>query len=115
MLVKKTYRDVRPELLYDEIRDLTLKQGILLKTAEPEMYAVPGDTASFVFRGTMTFTAADKVGNSAKECLRVHVLGSDKGETKVIFDINEELFPPEKLNALQDELDFMFSTYEENS
>jgi hypothetical protein len=45
----------------------------------------------------------------------VHVLGSDKGETKVIFDINEELFPPEKLNALQDELDFMFSTYEENS
>ena len=113
MLVKKTYRDVRPKLLYDEIKDLTLKQGIILSEEEPDMYAVPGDTASFVFRGMMTFAVTDKVGDSAKECLRVHVLGSDKGETKVMFDIDEELFPQERFNTLQDEMDFMFGSYEE--
>jgi len=49
---------------------------------------------------------------SAKECLAVHLPGSDKGETKVIFDIDEKLLPQERLKALQSDLDFMFSSYE---
>jgi len=49
---------------------------------------------------------------SVKECLTVHLLGSDKGETRVIFDIDEKLFIEERLNALQSDLDFIFGSYE---
>ncbi|GAI80131.1 unnamed protein product, partial [marine sediment metagenome] len=30
MQIRKTYKGVSPELLYDEIRDFTLKQGLLI-------------------------------------------------------------------------------------
>jgi len=35
-----------------------------------------------------------------------------KGETKVMFDIDEKLFPGEKVSALQADLDFIFGSYE---
>ena len=53
-----------------------------------------------------------KSGRSAKECLRMHIVGSAKGETRVIFDIDEELFSRERINALQNDLNFIFSSYE---
>ena len=39
-------------------------------------------------------------------------MGSAKGETKLILDIDEKLFAQEKVSALQDDLDFIFSLYE---
>jgi hypothetical protein len=39
-------------------------------------------------------------------------VGSAKGETRVIINVDEELFPPEKLTALQKDLDFIFTSYE---
>jgi hypothetical protein len=60
----------------------------------------------------MTFTIEGGAEKPAKECMTVHLLGSDKGETKVIFDIDEKLFTQERLNVLQSDLDFMFSSYE---
>ena len=45
-------------------------------------------------------------------CLRAHIVGSAKGETKVMLDIYEKLFPGEKVSALQDDLDFVFGSYE---
>jgi hypothetical protein len=51
-------------------------------------------------------------GKSAKECMTVHLLGSDKVETRVISDIDEKLFTQERLNALQSDLDFIFGSYE---
>jgi hypothetical protein len=62
----------------------------------------------------MTF----KVGGpdkSGKECLRAHVVGSVKTETKVMLDIDEKLFPLEKVSALQADLDFIFGSYEVES
>ena len=112
MQIRKTYRNVKPELLYDEIRDSVLKQGADLTEAKLETYALPGDTSSFISRGTLTFQIQGKQGKPAKECLRMHIVGSPKGETRVIFDVNEELFPPEKLSLLQSDLDFIFSSYE---
>jgi len=35
-----------------------------------------------------------------------------KGETKLMFDINDDLFSEEKLSALQDDLNFIFGSYE---
>ena len=108
MQIKKTYKEVNPELLYDEIRDFTLKQSVDIGEAKIETYALPGDSSSFVSRGTLTF----KVGG--KEGLRAHVVGSAKTETKVMLDIDEKLFPQDKLSALQEDLDFIFEAYEVN-
>ena len=39
-------------------------------------------------------------------------MGSAKGETKLMLDIDEKLFSQDKISALQDDLDFIFGSYE---
>ncbi len=112
MQIRKTYKEVNPELLYDEIRDFVLKQGVSLGEAKLETYALPGNTSSFISRGTLTFKIQGQSGKAEKECLRAHVVGSVKSETKVMLDIDEKLFSPEKVSALQEDLDFIFGSYE---
>jgi len=108
MQIRKTYREVNPELLYAEIRDFVLKQGTVVGEAKLETYTLPGDTSSFISRGTLTF----KADEGGKECLRAHVVGSARMETKMMLDIDEKLFPQDKVAALQDDLDFIFGSYE---
>ena len=112
MQIRKTYKEINPELLYGEVKDFVLKQGVILDEAKPETYSSPGDSSSFIFRGTLTFKVKDKSGKTGKECLRAHVIGSTKVGTKVMFDVNEELFSKEKLSSLQDDLHFIFGAYE---
>ena len=112
MQIKKTYKDVNPELLYDEIRDFVLKQGTIIGEAKLETYSSPTDSSSFISRGTLTFKIRGEPGKGEKECLRAHIVGSAKGETKVMLDISDELFPQEKVSALQQDLDFIFGSYE---
>jgi hypothetical protein len=112
MKIKKTYKEVNPELLYAEIRDFVLKQGASQDEAKQETYALPGDTSSFITRGTLTFKIQSEPGKPEKECLRAHVVGSVKTETKVMLDIDEKLFPSDKVSALQEDLDFIFGSYE---
>ena len=107
MQIRKTYENVNPELLYDEIRDFVLKQGTIIGEAKLETYSLPSDSSSFISRGTLTFKIEGE-----KECLRAHIVGSARGETKVMLDINEELFSQEKVSALQEDLDFIFESYE---
>ncbi len=112
MQIRKTYKEINPELLYNEIRDFTRKQGAIIDETKLETYSLPSDSSSFISRGTLTFKIQDKSGKIEKECLRVHIVGSAKTETKVMFDIDEELFPQQKISALQDDLDFIFGSYE---
>ena len=106
MQIRKTYKEVNPELLYHEIRDFTVKQGAEVDEAKLETYSLPTDSSSYIARGTLTFKIGDK------ECLRAHIVGSSKTETKVMLDIDEKLFPQPKISALQDDLDFVFGSYE---
>jgi hypothetical protein len=109
MQIKKTYQSINPELLYDEIRDFTLKQReLVVEEKKLETYSLPDDTSSFISRGTLTFKTKD----DEKECLRVHIVGSAKAETRVIFDIDEKLFPKQNIEALQNDLNFIFKPYE---
>ena len=108
MQIRKTYREVKPELLYDEVRDFVLKQGVIISEAKLETYSLPSDSSSFISRGTLIFKPSKAEG----ECLRVHIVGSARGETKVMLDIKEELFSKEKVTALQEDLDFIFGSYE---
>ena len=112
MQIRKTYKEVNPELLYHEIRDFTQKQGAIMGEAKLETYSLPSDSSSFISRGTLTFKIQDESGKTEKECLRAHIVGSARGETKVMLDIDEKLFPQQKVSALQDDLDFVFGSYE---
>jgi hypothetical protein len=112
MQIRKTYNEVNPELLHAELRDFTLKQGASLGENKMETYTLPDQSASFISRGTLTFRAKGKSGQAEKECLRVHVVGSARGETKLMIDVDEALFPQEKVSALQTDLDFIFGSYE---
>ncbi len=106
MQIRKTYKEINPELLYAEIRDFVLKRGASLGEEKMETYALPSDTSSFITRGTLTFRVQEK------ECLRAHVVGSARTETKVMLDSDDKLFSAEKLSALQEDLDFIFESYE---
>ena len=104
--------EVNPELLYAEIRDFTLKQGVKLGENKLETYTLPDQSASFVSRGTLTFTTSGTGNKTEKECLRAHVVGAARGETKLMIDVDETLFANDKLAALQEDLDFIFESYE---
>ena len=106
------YRDVNPELLYDGIRDFILKQGTAMGESKLETYLLPDNSSAFVFRGTQTFRVGDGPARAERECIIVHIVGTMKGETKVMLDIDDGIFPQEKVAALQSDLDFFFSSYE---
>jgi uncharacterized protein YheU (UPF0270 family) len=106
MQIRKTYQAVNPELLNAEIKDFILKQGTSPGEDKLETYTLPNESAIFGTRSTLTFNISDK------ECVRVHMLGSAKGETKLMIDVNEKLFPQEKISALEADIDFIFGSYE---
>ena len=106
MQIKKTYLNIKPELLYDELRDLVVKQGTTLGEKKFETYSLPTDSSTFISRATLTFLTG------GRECLRAHLVGSAIGDIKLVIDINEDLFPAEKIKALREDLDFIFDSYE---
>ncbi|MGD1119197.1 MAG: hypothetical protein ABR886_06875 [Dehalococcoidales bacterium] len=106
MQIKKTYTEVSPELLFAEIKDFALKQSLTLGENKLETYTIPDESASFGTRATLAFKINEK------ECLRAHIVGMARGETKLMIDVDEKLFSPERLAALQSDLDFIFASYE---
>jgi hypothetical protein len=112
MQIRKTYQEVNPELLYQEIKDFTLKQGVVLDDENIETYSLPSDSSTFTSRGTLTFKMPGVAGNAHSDCLTVHVVGSAKGETKLMLDFDEKVFPKEKISALQADLDFVLGSFE---
>ena len=112
MQIRKTYSDVNTKLLYDEVRDFVLKQGAIIVESKLETYLVPDNTSSFMFRGNLIFRVRTGQDKDERECLRAHIVGMEKGETKLMLDINDEIFSDEKVVSLQDDLDFIFESYE---
>jgi hypothetical protein len=110
--IRKTFTEINPELLYAEIRDFTLKHGAILSENKLETYTMPDQSASFISRGNLIFNIKDNSGKTEKECLRAHVVGSARGETKLMIDADETLFPKEKLTTLMEDIDFVFGPYE---
>lgn len=108
--IKKTYRGLNPGMLCDEVQGLLQKQGILVIETESQTYGLPsGDTQS---RTTLALKTPAEQEKDQKECGIVHILGSPQGETKMLLDIDETLFPQEKLSTFQGDLDFILGSYE---
>ena len=112
MQIRKIYQEVNPELLYNEIRDFAVKQGVVVSSARLETYSLPTDSSSFISRSTLAFKMPDGSGKTDKDCLSAHIVGSATGETRLLLDTDDKLFPNDKLSALQSDLDFMLGSYE---
>ena len=112
MQIRKTYQGLKPELMYDEIRDFVLKQGTVIGETKMGTYSLPNDSSSFISRGTLTFKIQTRAGGTEKECVRAHIVGEARAETKLMLDIDESLFPQPKIASLQEDLDFFFASYE---
>lgn len=108
--IKKTYRNLSPGMLGDEVRGLLQKQGIIVVETESQTYGLPsGNTQS---RTTLALKTPAEQEKDQKECGSVHILGSPQGETKMLLDVEETLFPKEKFSAFQEDLDFILGSYE---
>ena len=110
MQIKKTYRGLNPGMLYDEVKGLLEKHGVMAVETESQTYALPsGDTQS---RTTLALKTQAEQQKDQKECGSVHIIGSPQGETKMLLDVDDTLFPQEKLSAFQGDLDFILGSYE---
>ncbi len=109
--IRKTYKEINPDLLYHEIRDFAQRRGATPDVSKLETYSLPSDSSSFISRATLTFKMPDKQG-TLQEAIRAHIVGSATTETKVLIDVDESLFPAPKLASLQGDLDFIFGSYE---
>ena len=106
MQIRKTYLNVKPDLLYNEVKDFVVKQGAILGEDRLETLTLSTDSTGFISRGTLTFTFNNK------ESVRAHLVGVAVGETKLIIDTDDASFPPEKTKVLMEDIDFIFSGYE---
>ena len=111
MQLKKTYKNINPEMLYDEMQDLVIKQGATLGERKLETYSLPGGS-SHVSRATITFKIQGREGKSERDCIIIHIIGSAVGETKMMLDMDEKVFRPANVSALEEDLDFIFGSYE---
>lgn len=109
MQIKKIYQNIKPELLFDELKDLIVKQGATVAESKMGTYSLPDDSSSFISRGTLTFKVPDEPDN---ECIKGYIVGSARGETKLMLDIDESLFPKDKVVSFQDDLNFLLGSYE---
>ena len=112
MQTKKIYQNIKPELLFDALKDLIIKQGAVVAESKMETYSLPNDSSSFISRGTLTFKTPAEPGKTPRECIRGYIVGSARGETKLMLDIDDSLFSPDKVASLQDDLDFLLGSYE---
>lgn len=106
MQIRKVYQEINPNLLYDEIKEYVQNQGLTPDQNKMETYSMPSDSSSFTYRGTLTFKI------QGKEALRAHIIGTDKTETKLTLDSNDELFSPARMAALEKDLNFLLGSYE---
>lgn len=105
MQIRKTYRNVSPEMLRDEIGYLLQKQEIGAGQAGAQTYSVPSGQ-------TQTRLTVPLVRSDQKECGSLHILSFPGGETKMTLDLDETLLDQDKLASLGQDLEFLLGTYE---
>ena len=112
MQIRKIYKNVNPGLLYDDVKEFAMKQGLSVGEEKLQTYSIPTDSSSSIRRGTIIFKGKGKTGETEPEYLRAHIEGSETGETKLILDVDTDLVTKDKVTALQGDLDFIFGSHE---
>jgi hypothetical protein len=108
--IRKTYRGINPEMLYDEMRGLAQKQGLAVDEVKQQTYSLPsGSTQS---RVTLKFKTQGEKAEDEKTCGDAHIMSSPGGETKMLLDLDEDSLSQERISAFQQDLDFILGSYE---
>ncbi len=103
--VKKTYRGLNPEMLYDEVRDLAARRGLITDHVPMQTYSISsGATQS---RVTAQFRTQDK-----RPCGSLHVLGTAGGDARMTLEMDDATLSAETMQLLRDDIDFMLGSYE---
>lgn len=108
--IRKTYRGANPEMVRDELQGLVQKQGVTIDDAKMQIYSLP--SGSTQCRVTLVFKTQGERPEAQKECGGAHIIGESTGETRLLINLDETLFPQEKISALQENLDFILGSYE---
>ena len=106
MQIRKTYKEINPTLLFNEIKEFVQRQGITLDQDKLETYSIPTDSSNFIYRGILTFNIQGREG------LRANMIGVERRITKLVLESNDELFAKAKLSELEDDLNFMLGPFE---
>ena len=51
MQIKKTYKEINPTLLYDEVKEFVMRQGLTLDQNKLETYSMPSDSSTLYIQG----------------------------------------------------------------
>ncbi len=103
--INKTYRDISVELIYDEVRDLVARRGLVTVRSTIKTYGVPsGATQSGV---TMPIRTTD--GRNAGS---LQILGATNGDARMSLELDDTVVSPEAIKAVQSDIDFMFGPHE---
>ncbi|AQY73055.1 hypothetical protein B1772_02945 [Dehalococcoides mccartyi] len=109
MEYRKTYSWIKPELLFDTLKDLITKQGGHLVSSSSDNYSVMDSSSDFIFKGTMAFSQSQ---NGSPACASVYVMGSERKDSRVILDIEAGAFGESAIKCLLDEVNFLLGEYE---
>lgn len=103
--VRKTYRKLNPDMLYDEIRDLLSRHGLSAREERMQTYSIAsGDTQSRV--------TAPVLDGSGKQAGTLHILGSAGGEVRMTLTLDNSLVDEETTTAVNEDIDFILGSYE---
>ena len=92
MQIRKTYKMHQPGAALRGDTGFHSEAGRHLGENKMETYTLPDQSASFGTRATLTFNAKG-AGGAEKECLRAHIVGLAKGETKLMIDVDDKAVP----------------------
>lgn len=105
--LRKTYRKLNPDLLYDEIRGLLSRHGLSTREDRMQTYSIAsGETQSRV-------TAPVQDG-SGKQCGTLHILGSSGTDVRMTITLDEDNVSQDTVSALQGDVDFILGSHEVN-
>lgn len=79
MQIRKTCKNIKPNLLFDELKDLLENQGLKSDKAKMENYSLPDDSSTFISRGTINFSNPLLKAADGEKGIRGHIVGSAKG------------------------------------
>ncbi len=105
MQVRKTYRKLSPEMLYDEIRDLLEKHGMKMANNRLQTYGVPSGA-------TQSRVVASIVTSKGEPCGALHIVGSAGGDARLTVEIDEGAIAAEAVESITSDIDFMLGQFE---
>ena len=108
--IRKTYRDINPEMLFDEIQGLAQRHGIKIGETKVQTYPLP--SGSTQTRIMMTVKTQGEQPQDEKECGDAQIISSPGGETKLLLDLNENIVIKENISSLQEDINFTLDSYE---